>query len=312
MSINNVILVGRSVEHLDANTLDDLAPFTIDFPATSTQDNNAPLIYVGVDNTFEMLGNAQLTGNWNTNMDDEHGQGSTVWVAGGIFRMAGQRTKIHHNYSRGTAGGIFCEAGGQVIMSGEYSEISENVCDTGGGGITIREGSFEMSGNHAVISQNQSRFNGGGLMLYSDSTSVSAEMSGTGAVISGNYAQNGGGGVFVYGNAEFTMSGANAAIKGNTAHQHSGGVYTEVVSGNGFSMIAGEISGNIHLYNGEKNLSVVSSTLRPTWPIGTRGWLGSAGYLGAELDERSDGVDEGEFGIAGQDITKAIHAVKLP
>jgi hypothetical protein len=211
MSINNVILRGLMGAHEEAYKIDPAAPSAINFVGTSGQDNNAPLIYVGQGNTFEMLGSAELTGNYNTGT-----QGGAAWVKDGTFLMTGDHTKIHHNYTAQYAGGVSCQPG-KFIMSGEFAEVSENATATGDGtgvgGVYVEGGPFEMSGNHAKISKNQggSNYSGGGIQLVG----ATGKMTGAYAEISENYSDFNGGGVYIGTSGRFTMS--SGKISGNKA-----------------------------------------------------------------------------------------------
>jgi hypothetical protein len=152
LSIDNVVLRGLSAAHA-AYKVNAAAPFTIDFPANpyNAQDNNAPLVYVGEGNVFEMLSSAELTGNWNTanvhSGADNASYGGGAQVFGGTFRMTGDYTKVHHNYAAGdntywVGGGISCgddlnwvrdRTNEKVIISGDYAEVSDNASGSIGG-----------------------------------------------------------------------------------------------------------------------------------------------------------------------------------
>jgi hypothetical protein len=258
VAVDNVILKGLSAGHTEANGTDiKIAPATvpIDIPASSPAiDNNVALVYVGQGNTFEMLGSADLTGNYNASTTSPAGRGGGAAIYGGIFRMTGDDSSVHHNYSGYRAGGVYSYGDGvlaQIIMAGENAEISFNATgdDLAGGSAILATGDtdpakasyFAMTGNHAKIRGNQGR-NGGGMQLYgAGSTGL---MSGRYAQISGNTGTTSGGGLYVGGGAQFTMSGDNAAISGNKSATTGGGLY--VSSGSQFTM-SGEnaaISGN--------------------------------------------------------------------
>jgi hypothetical protein len=224
LAVDNVILKGLSAGHtvrLGGADFDIVIP-----QSTPPVDNTQTLVYVGQDNVFEMLGSAELTGNYNigngTGGDDSNtaGNGGAARVEGGILRMTGDYTKIHHNYAARRRGGISCiggNPGGAVYMTGEYAEVSYNVGQNGTGGILIDEPAcyFEMSGSHAKIIGNQggtTGMPGGGIQLYGAGTI--GVMSGEYAEISGNYTAGDGGGVFAHTNAQFIMSGGE--ITGNT------------------------------------------------------------------------------------------------
>jgi hypothetical protein len=278
MSIDNVILRGLSADHTgDPDSGGhgiklNGASFYIDIPASTIleQNNTHPLIYVGKGNTFDMLGSAALTGNYNAGIssgtDSEIADskiGGAVRVAGGIFSMTGDGTSVHHNYAARYGGGVYSIGVGgtpaQISMKGENAEVSFNAAGTdiaGAGGGIVADGSdsdanqasiFKMSGNHATIRGNQGRA-GGGIQVCG--TGSTGRMSGTHAAISGNYSPTNGGGLRVAGYAEFTMSGANSQISGNTADDAGGGV--DVMSGATFIMSGANalISGNTSAGNG--------------------------------------------------------------
>jgi hypothetical protein len=271
MTIDNVTLQGLSTGHTLDNYWPDSPPEKdIVIPPTSTQDNNASLIYVGEGNTFDMLGNAQLTGNWNAGIsigtEDEIADskiGGAVRVAGGTFRMTGDDTSVHHNYAALYGGGVYSiGAGGtqaQIIMAGENAEVSFNAVGTDSsslvGGIvadgsssdTLQASIFKMSGNHAKIRGNQGDA-GGGIQVYG--TGSTGFMSGTHAQISGNYSPRTGGGLRVSGTAHFTMSGTNAVISDNYAGTDGGGVHLYNSSTFTMSEANAVISGNYAGYDG--------------------------------------------------------------
>jgi predicted outer membrane repeat protein len=197
-------------------------------------DNTQTLVYVGQGSSFEMLGGAELTGNWNAGTG-VNGDGGAVRVEGGVFRMTGDNTKIHHNYAVRHAGGLECLGGnGTFIMSGKYAEVSSNAAKLGPGGVHLDgpdarpEGDyFEMSGEYTKINGNQggTGWDGGGIQLYG--TGTRGLMSGAHAEISGNYAQRSGGAIYMEAASQFTMSGEFAAISGNSALATAGGVFLE-------------------------------------------------------------------------------------
>jgi hypothetical protein len=287
MTIDNVILKGLSAGHLNYK-IATYASFTIDIPASSPAiDNNNSLLYVGQGNSFEMLGSAELTGNWNAGASGSNGAGGAARVASGIFLMTGDNTRVHHNYASQYVGGIYCE--GRLIMSGENAEVSYNAGGTssaGGIGGLLADGPngyFELSGSHAKVNWNQGGNKQGGGGVQTSTAGTVAVMSGDYAEISHNYTlQAYGGGLFVGVNTQFTMSGAHAAIKENTApsatlNTYGGGVFVR----GSFFMEAGEISGNYATYDGpfhdqpnvHNNLDLLG-----TAPVaqftGSKAWIG--------------------------------------
>jgi hypothetical protein len=287
MTIDNVILRGLSAQERAVDYSGGTYPAIV-IPASSpAMDNNNTLVYVGQSNSFEMLGSAELTGNWNagdisgaTIADLAAGDGGAARVAGGIFRMTGANTRVHHNYAVRFAGGVSCWGGtnGQVIMSGENAEVSWNATSaTGGiGGILADAAAsyFEMSGNHAKINWNQGgdASPGGGLQVFTAGTV--GVMSGDYAEIAHNYTGDTGGGLFVGTGTQFTMSGAHAAIKENAApesNRFGGGVSVR----GSFFMEAGEISGNTAVYNAptHNNLTVRDDAPAAVF-TGSKAWIG--------------------------------------
>jgi hypothetical protein len=268
LAVDNVILKGISEGHTEGG---------ITIPVSDPPlDNNKPLVHVGPGNTFEMRGSAELTGNWSaryTHEGDESNllkdtnqntiKAGAACVEGGIFRMSGSYASVHHNGSAGagylvstlhsyvtfeSAGGILARDAGQVIIAGEYAEVSSNVGFYHTGGVKLMTGSyFEMSGTHAKISGNYG-YSTGGLYLFGRddprATSIGV-MSGEYAEVSSNSGGTGGstGGVLIGRSAQFTLSGAHAQISGNTGRGEAGGVH---MSGGDsvFTMTGGEIFGN--------------------------------------------------------------------
>jgi site-specific DNA-adenine methylase len=85
-------------------------------------DNNIALVYVGQGNTFEMLGSAELMGNYNASTTTAAGEsGGAVRVSGGIFRMTGDDTKVRYNY----AGHYGAVKGKVEYYSLDYKDIFE-------------------------------------------------------------------------------------------------------------------------------------------------------------------------------------------
>jgi hypothetical protein len=237
MAIDNLILKGLSAGHL-AYKLADAAPFTIDIPASDPAvDNNRALVYVGLGNVFEMLGSAELTGNWNTvnvHSDVDHASyGGGAQVFGGTFRMTGDHTSVHHNYAAGdnsywSGGGISCgddlnwvrdRTNEKVIISGDYAEVSYNASGSIGG-VHVGIGAyFELSGGHAKVHWNQAGGSTAGVLVGGDSsTRATGVMSGANAEISHNYSShpsnddsNGGSGGLYVSTASFYMRGGEIA-----------------------------------------------------------------------------------------------------
>jgi hypothetical protein len=253
LAVDNVILKGLSAGHTEAagtGIKTTGASLYIDIPASSPAlDNTQALVYVGQGNTFEMLGSAELTGNYNANPAAADGDGGAARVSGGTFRMTGDDTAVHHNYAGHWGGGIYSigdSTPAQITLAGERAEVSFNAAFGIAGGIlnngdqtdAAKASYLVMSGSHAKIHGNQGT-SGGGLEIYG--TGSTGLMSGRYAQISGNTSTYAGG-VQMDGNAQFTMSGANAAISGNTALYAGGGV--SLVDGGMFTMSGGEIFGN--------------------------------------------------------------------
>ncbi|MDR3301711.1 MAG: DUF5018 domain-containing protein [Spirochaetaceae bacterium] len=252
MAVDSVILKGLSAGH---TVLNSPATVPIEIPESSpSMDNDKSLVYVGQGSAFELLGSAELTGNWNAATSEPAGHGGAVQLVGGMFRMTGADTSVHNNYAALSGGGIWSIGEGvpaQLIMAGENAAVSFNAIgatgDGGGGGImadgdssdTTKATYFTMSGNNAKINGNQGR-SGGGIRLYGKGST--GLMSGANAAISDNTtADGGGGGVYNTGNGQFTMSGAGAQIRNNTASDDGGGILC--VNGD-FTMAGGEVSGN--------------------------------------------------------------------
>jgi hypothetical protein len=140
------------------------------------------------------------------------------------------------------AGGIFFRPG-QIIMAGEYAEVSFNAAAYNGiGGVRVHAGSyFEMSGKHAKINGNHG-YIVGGLYLNGYDGSTTGVMSGESAEMSYNVGPTASvGGVDLL-CAQFTMSGAIAHISNNAGGYWAGGV--RAGSKSVFTMTSGEIFGN--------------------------------------------------------------------
>ena len=215
---------------------------------SGNMSNGNGAVYVfGEDASFEMSGNATITGN--------HTANAAVNIGGkAVFTMSGNASITGNTCTAAGAVGVY--AGSTFTMSGNAS-INGNTMAAGGGvqisDIANAGGSTFFMKDNAVISGNgtDATFEGGGVELIGNAT---MEMSGS-AKITGNKAtgvgvsdvEPYGGGVYIWGGS-LTMSG-NAEISGNTA-QNGGGVYVNDLDlwgmhyDGAFTMSGGSITGN--------------------------------------------------------------------
>ncbi|MDR3324656.1 MAG: hypothetical protein LBS82_01520, partial [Spirochaetaceae bacterium] len=251
-------------------------------PYNTTDDNNTALVYVGRGNVFEMLGGAELTGNWNSGAAGAAGRGGGAQVVGGVFRMTGDDAAVRHNYAGLCGGGVHLHGKGSTgLMSGAAVQISGNASGGGGGGAYVDgDASFVMEGENARISGNASDGAGGGAHIAGG---ASFTMRGSDSAISGNAsASGGGGGAYATGGARFTMSGTASRISGNQAvgsGAAGGGVNS--IGGAYFTMEAGEISGNP---TGGAQPQFYGDRAGSIWPAGVHGSVHINGVPGHEFD----------------------------
>ena len=176
--------------------------------------------------TFTMYG-GEISGN----------SGSGVIVGGGTsyigtFTMKGGTIRNNSTITNGGGvrvqeGSTFTMEGGVIGGSGESDANSAG----SGGGVYVREGTFNMNGG--TISANTASGSGGGVYMYKGTFNMN------GGTISGNTASSSGGGVYVSGGT-FTM--ANGSITGNTATKYNGGgIYADYAN---LTISGGSITGN--------------------------------------------------------------------
>lgn len=173
--------------------------------------------------------------------------GNTAARDGGGINLDGNAVtmkdcEITGNTATRNGGGIYIE-GSAATLTMESGKISENIAsDNDGGGVYVKNGTFEMKGG--IISENKAEnSDGGGVYVFTGSTFKME-----GGTIEKNEA-NYGGGVYVNGGA-FNMSGDGSAISRNKARGKDnagtldgggGGVYLNAST---FTMEGGTISGN--------------------------------------------------------------------
>ncbi len=125
--------------------------------------------------------------------------------------------EISNNISNSIGGGVSIYSA-EFTMGGD-AKIVKNKTVIGGGGVRIDGGTISISGN-AMIAGNEARDFGGGLHVHRCySTQEPAVLTMIDGLISGNSARYGGG--LHVDEAEFVMSGGT--VKGNTATEGGGG-----------------------------------------------------------------------------------------
>jgi hypothetical protein len=119
---------------IDNVTLQGLSATGHSIPASSPAiDNNQALVYVETGNTFEMLGSAKLTGNYNAGIStgttaeiNASKNGGAARVSGGTFLMTGENALISGNTASGDGGGVECIDGNFTMKAGEISGNSSS------------------------------------------------------------------------------------------------------------------------------------------------------------------------------------------
>jgi len=176
----------------------------------------------------EIFNNSSLQGIWG---------GGAIFLGGVLSSFHMYDGTIRDNYAAVRGGGVYIRQGSFEMNNGNI--INNFATGTGGGGIHLHSGTtFNMY--NGLISNNRTLSNGGGISTSSTAPGVTINMSGTAEISNNQAAGNvGGGGVFLQGaTSEFTMTGGN--IHGNRS-LHGGGVR---VSSGQFIMSGGAIHSN--------------------------------------------------------------------
>ena len=246
-----------------------------------TSDGGGGGVYVCNSSTFNMSGNAAVSGN-------------TAQYGGGVYLSSNSafsmrdHAAISGNSAAMTGGGVFVSSG-SIIMSSD-AVISGNSAGNNGGGIYISyPGTFTME--NGTISGNSAANNGGGVYVHNSGAFTMNSGS-----ISGNRATKNGGGVYVESiGTTFTMKdgtiGGSTAADANTA-DYGGGVY---VKNGTFTMSGGKVTGN----------SATKDGGGVRLDKGTFHMSGSAVISRNTTDTYGGGVDvnNGSFTMSGGSIT---------
>ena len=249
--------------------------------ATATSDGGGGGVFVCNSSTFNMSGNAAVSGN-------------TAQYGGGVYLSSysafsmSDHAAISGNSAAATGGGVFVSSG-SITMSSD-AVISGNSAGNNGGGIYISyPGTFTME--NGTISGNSADKNGGGVYVHNSGAFTMNSGS-----ISGNSATQNGGGVYAENiGTAFTVKGGT--IGGSTAAdanaaKYGGGVY---VKNGTFTMSGGKVTGNsaskdgggVRLDKGTFNMSGSAVISRNT-----------AGGYGGGVD-----ANDGSFTMSGGSIT---------
>ena len=249
--------------------------------ATATSDGGGGGVFVCNSSTFNMSGNAAVSGN-------------TAQYGGGVYLSSysafsmSDHAAISGNSAAATGGGVFVSSG-SITMSSD-AVISGNSAGNNGGGIYISyPGTFTME--NGTISGNSADKNGGGVYVHNSGAFTMNSGS-----ISGNSATQNGGGVYAENiGTAFTVKGGT--IGGSTAAdanaaKYGGGVY---VKNGTFTMSGGKVTGNsaskdgggVRLDKGTFHMSGSAVISRNT-----------AGGYGGGVD-----VNDGSFTMSGGSIT---------
>lgn len=249
--------------------------------ATATSDGGGGGVYVCNSSTFNMSGNAAVSGN-----TAQYGSG--VYLSSNSTFTMSEHAAISGNSAAMTGGGVFVSSG-SITMSSDAA-ISGNSAGNNGGGIYISyPGTFTME--NGTISGNSADKNGGGVYVHNSGAFTMNSGS-----ISGNRATQNGGGVYVENiGTAFTMKdgtiGGSTAADANAA-KYGGGVY---VKNGTFTMSGGKVTGNSATENG--------GGVR--LDKGTFNMSGSAVVSRNTADGYGGGVDanNGTFTMSGGSIT---------
>ncbi len=249
--------------------------------ATATSDGGGGGVFVCNSSTFNMSGNAAVSGN-------------TAQYGGGVYLSSysafsmSDHAAISGNSAAATGGGVFVSSG-SITMSSD-AVISGNSAGNNGGGIYISyPGTFTME--NGTISGNSADKNGGGVYVHNSGAFTMNSGS-----ISGNSATQNGGGVYAENiGTAFTVKGGT--IGGSTAAdanaaKYGGGVY---VKNGTFTMSGGKVTGN--------SASKDGGGVR--LDKGTFNMSGSAVISRNTADTYGGGVDvnNGSFTMSGGSIT---------
>ena len=249
--------------------------------ATATSDGGGGGVYVCTSSTFNMSGNAAVSGN-------------TAQYGGGVYLSSysafsmSDHAAISGNSAAMTGGGVFVSSGSFTMSSDAV--ISGNSAGNNGGGIYISyPGTFTME--NGTISGNSADKNGGGVYVHNSGAFTMNSGS-----ISGNSATQNGGGVYAENiGTAFTVKGGT--IGGSTAAdanaaKYGGGVY---VKNGAFTMSGGKVTGN----------SATEGGGGVRLDKGTFNMSGSAVISRNTADGYGGGVDvnNGSFTMSGGSIT---------
>ena len=246
-----------------------------------TSDGGGGGVYVCNSSTFNMSGNAAVSGN-----TAQYGSG--VYLSSNSTFTMSEHAAISGNSAAMTGGGVFVSSG-SITMSSD-AVISGNSAGNNGGGIYISyPGTFTME--NGTISGNSADKNGGGVYVHNSGAFTMNSGS-----ISGNRATQNGGGVYVENiGTAFTMKdgtiGGSTAADANAA-KYGGGVY---VKNGTFTMSGGKVTGN----------SATKGGGGVRLDKGTFNMSGSAVISRNTADGYGGGVDvnNGSFTMSGGSIT---------
>ena len=246
-----------------------------------TSDGGGGGVYVCNSSTFNMSGNAAVSGN-----TAQYGSG--VYLSSNSTFTMSEHAAISGNSAAMTGGGVFVSSG-SITMSSD-AVISGNSAGNNGGGIYISyPGTFTME--NGTISGNSADKNGGGVYVHNSGAFTMNSGS-----ISGNRATQNGGGVYVENiGTAFTMKdgtiGGSTAADANAA-KYGGGVY---VKNGTFTMSGGKVTGN----------SATEAGGGVRLDKGTFNMSGSAVISRNTADGYGGGVDvnNGSFTMSGGSIT---------
>ena len=265
-----------------------------------TSDGGGGGVYVCNSSTFNMSGNAAVSGN-----TAQYGSG--VYLSSNSTFTMSEHAAISGNSAAMTGGGVFVSSG-SITMSSDAA-ISGNSAGNNGGGIYISyPGTFTME--NGTISGNSADKNGGGVYVHNSGAFTMNSGS-----ISGNRATQNGGGVYVENiGTAFTMKdgtiGGSTAADANAA-KYGGGVY---VKNGTFTMSGGKVTGNsatkggggVRLDKGTFNMSgsaVISRNTADGYGGGVDANNGTFTMSGGSITGNSTTGDDANFcGGGGVDV----------
>jgi len=233
---------------------------TANITGTTISSNNTTS--AGGAGIANVMGDVTVTGSTISNNISTHPDG----VGGGIFNTGGPLNVDHSVISENEAngGGAGIANVGSTMITITYSEISDNMANSGpGGGISnTMGGNLEIS--DTTISGNEASLGGGGIFTGDGILALNS------STVSGNTGTAGGGGIV---NIRSDLNIINTTISGNDSNRQGGGILNAdgalVLT---FSTITDNIS---NLAGGGLSLSVLTADIKNSIIAGNTSPMGA-------------------------------------